>query len=124
MEKVLYKELSFGIIGAVFDVYNTLGSGYQEKYYERALAVEFRKRSIIFKEQYPVPLEYEGESIGRYAVDFLINNKIVLELKKGDYFSPSNIKQVIAYLKALKLQLGILVNFTSRGVKFKRILNL
>jgi GxxExxY protein len=62
--------------------------------------------------------------IGRYFLDFLVDNKIVVEIKKGDYFSKKNIEQVKAYLKVTNLKLAVLVNFTSSGVKFLRILNI
>jgi len=121
---LIYPELSYKIIGILFDVYNKLGPGYQEKYYQRAIASAFRKQRFAFREQVPIPLIYLEEKIGRYFLDFLIENKIVLEIKRGDRFSRKDIEQVYAYLKAKKLKLGLLANLTNRGVKFKRILNI
>jgi len=69
------------------------------------------------------PLAYGGKTIGRYYLDFLIADKIVLEIKKGDRFLKTNIDQVYAYLKRFNLKLGILANFTKGGLKFKRIVN-
>ncbi|MDD5551634.1 MAG: GxxExxY protein [Candidatus Pacebacteria bacterium] len=121
---LIYPELSYRIIGIMFEVYNNLGVGYQEKYYQRAIAAVFKKEKLNFQEQVLVPLKYLDEKIGRYFLDFLIEDKIILEIKKGDRFSRKDIEQVYAYLKARKLKLGLLVNFTNNGVKFKRILNL
>jgi GxxExxY protein len=123
MDKVVYKELSYEIIGAIFEVFRECGYGYKEKYYEEAIAKEFADRKIKFKRQIPYKLKYKGEIIGNYRFDFLVEEKIIVELKRGDYFSKNNITQTSQYLKATKLKLGILVNITSNGVKFKRILN-
>lgn len=121
---LIYPKTCYKIIGILFDVYNELGSGYQEKYYQRAIASAFRKNKIIFKEQVYTPLKYAGSKIGNYYLDFLIADKIILEIKRGNYFARTNIQQVFAYLKANNLKLGILVNFTTSGIKFKRIVNL
>src|SRR3989344_4718542 len=99
MIKLIEKDLSYKIVGILFDVYNSLGGGYQEKYYERAIAKELTVNKIGFKEQIHVPLSYKGDSIGRYFLDFLIENKIVLEIKVGSKFYVRDIKQVLSYLK-------------------------
>jgi len=122
--KVIHKELSYKVVGILFEVYNELGFGYQEKYYEKALEKCFIAEHVAFKKQVPFDLKFKNEVIGRYYLDFLIDNKIVLEIKKGNYFPKRNISQVKEYLKVTGLKLAILANFTSTGVKFLRILNL
>ena len=122
--ELIYPELSYKIIGLLYDVSNRLGSGYKEKYYQRALATEFKKAKLNFTEQVRIPLIYNGTKIGNYILDFLIENKVALEIKKDNRFSRTNIEQVMAYLKTFKLKLGILANFTSEGVKYRRILNI
>jgi GxxExxY protein len=121
---LIYPELSYKIIGIMFEVYNNLGPGHKEIYYQKAIAVAFRKNKIKFEEQVLVPLKYLNEKIGRYFLDFLVENKIVLEIKRGDRFSRRDIEQLYSYLKAKNLKLGLLINFTNGGVKFRRILNL
>ncbi len=121
---ILYPELSYKIVGVLFEVYNELGYGYQEKYYEKAIAKYFDMQNIKFKRQAPYKIRIKGEIIGRYYLDFLVENKIVLEIKKGNYFPKQNIEQVNAYLKVTNLQLGILANFTSNNVKFMRLVNI
>lgn len=123
-EKIVYADLSYKIMGIVFSIFNDLGYGYQEKYYQKALAIAFRLQGVVFKEQVYCPLLYGGEKIGSYFLDFLIDDKIVLELKRADHFSKSAIDQIYAYLRATKLKLGIVLIFTGNGVKFKRIVNL
>jgi len=121
---LVYPELSYKIIGALFEVYNELGSGYQEKYYQKATAALFRNLGLNFKEQPWSPLIFKNTKIGDYYFDFLVDDKIVLELKRKERFSRRDIEQVFAYLKVRKLKLGILAYFTNSGVRFKRILNL
>lgn len=121
--KVIYKELSYEIVGAAFAVYNELGYGFKEKYYEDALAKEFDKNSIKYKKQLPCKLKYKDEIIGTYRFDFLVEDKIVVELKRGDFYSKNNLTQTLQYLKASNLKLAILINMTSKGIRFKRILN-
>ena len=120
---LIQPELSYKIVGALFSVYNELGAGHHEKYYQRAVASALRDSGINFKEQVSIPLNFRGANIGRYQLDFLVENKIVLELKKGDKFSKRNIDQVLQYLKSSDLPLAILANFSSDKVSFKRIVN-
>ena len=123
MSNILYKELSYQVVGALFDTFKTLGSNYQEKYCQRAVEKFLTKRKIPFKRELPVEVEIEGGSIGRHFLDFLINNSVVLEIKKGNRQNMSDIKQVLMYLKTTGLKLGILAYFGSNGVKYKRIIN-
>ena len=123
-DKVIYKELSYEIVGSAFEVFKELGYGFKERYYEDAITRELKNRGINFKRQIPYKLKYKGEIIGNYRFDFLIEDKIIVELKRGDYFSRNNMTQALQYLKASNLKLAILINISSGGVKFKRILNL
>ncbi|PIR93232.1 GxxExxY protein [Candidatus Falkowbacteria bacterium CG10_big_fil_rev_8_21_14_0_10_43_10] len=122
--EVIYPRLSYKIVGILFDVFNELGYGYQEKFYERATEKYLIKRNINYQKQKGHKVYINREFIGIYYLDFLIDDKIILELKKGNYFPKQNIDQVNAYLHATGLKLGILANFTSTGVKYKRLLNI
>jgi len=124
MGKVIYPQLSYKIIGILYKVYNKIGFGYQEKYYQRALKVELERQKIIFKEQFPISLRYDQVNIGKYYIDFLIDNKIVLELKTEERFYDRDYRQILSYLKSTKLKLGILARFSKKGVYYRRILNL
>jgi GxxExxY protein len=121
---LIYPELCYQIIGILFEIYREFGSGYQEKYYQKLTALEFKRCGLDYKEQVAIPLIYKGNRIGNYFLDFLIENKVVLELKRGEKFSRKNIEQIYSYLKATGLKLGIIANFTKSGVRFKRIVNL
>jgi GxxExxY protein len=116
---LVYPELSYQIIGILFEVYNELGPGYHEKYYQRAIAVGLKRSNLSFREQVHVSLIFKGEKIGNYYLDFLIADKIILEIKKGERFSKRNIDQILTYLKAKKLKLGIIANFGQKELKFR-----
>lgn len=123
-DKVIYPELSYKLIGIMFDVYNELGGGLKEKIYENAAKEAFKKENIGFKQQLYIPVMYKEKNVGKYFLDFLVEEQIVLELKVGDRFRKTNIDQIYQYLKSTGLKLGILVNFDSKEVKYKRILNI
>lgn len=123
MEKVIYPELSYKVVGVVFNVYNELGFGYQEKYYYRGIKNGLIEEGLKVEEQLVAKLLSGGKTIGRYFLDFLIDNKLVLELKVANKVYPKHVKQVLGYLKANNLKLGIIAVFTKDGVIIKRILN-
>lgn len=122
-DDLLYPDLSYKIVGVLFDVYNKLGHGYQEKHYEKAVALALDSVGLKYKEQLSIPLNFDGKSIGKYFIDLLIEDKIVVELKRGERVAKGNIDQIRNYLKTTGLQLGILAQFTTNGVKFRRIVN-
>jgi len=105
-------------------VFDELGPGHSEKSYQRALAIALRAKDLQFKEQVYYKLKFRDEIVGRGYLDFLVDEKVILELKKDVNFSKTHIEQVLNYIKLSKLKLGILLNFTKEGVKFKRIVNI
>jgi GxxExxY protein len=121
---LVHPELSYRILGVLFEVWKQIGFGHKEKFYQKAVTRELKHSKISFQEQLPAKINYKGEFLGIYYFDYLIENKIVLELKVRNYFSRKDIQQVYAYLKAKKLQLGIVAHFTASGVKFKRVVNI
>ncbi|MDP2741786.1 MAG: GxxExxY protein [bacterium] len=121
---LVYPELSYQIVGVLFTVFNALGYGYREKYYQRAIQEELKKLQMPFQEQISFPVVFKGQIIGRQIFDFLIDKKVVLEIKRGNFFSKTDIVQTTGYLKTANLKLGILARFSSKGLKFKRIINI
>lgn len=120
---VLYPDISYKLVGILFKVYNNLGYGYNERVYQNATAVLLKEMHISFQEQAIFKVYMNDKIINRGFADFVIENKIILELKKGNSFNKNNIEQIYTYLKMSKLKLGILANYTSSGVLFKRIIN-
>jgi GxxExxY protein len=110
-------ELAEAVIGAAIEVHRHLGPGYLEGAYEQALAIELRLRGIEFERQVPIPLSYKGYEIGEGRVDFLVRKELVVELKAVESTLPVHKTQVISYLKALSLHLGLLINFNVRVLK-------
>lgn len=123
-DNLLFPELSYEIVGAAYEVFNGIGYGHQEKFYQRALAKVFAEKKIPYKEQVYTPLKFKDEVIGRQYLDFLVDGKVIVELKKDARFSKAHIDQVISYLRTSDIQLAILINFAESGVVFKRIVNL
>lgn len=122
MADLVYPELSYKIVGLLYKIYNKLGGGYQEKYYQQAVRRELFAENIPFLEQVKVDLNYNGKKIGRYFLDFMIDHKIILELKITPTFSSRDIMQVLNYLKQCNLELGILASLNRNTIVYKRIL--
>jgi GxxExxY protein len=110
-------------IGAAIEVHSLLGAGFLESVYEQALAIELGLRGIPFQRQHPIALTYKNELVGEARLDFLIGGKLILELKAVDAIHPIHHAQVLNYLKATRLQLGLLMNFNVEQMKdgIKRI---
>ncbi len=123
MAELIYPELSYKIVGILFKVHSKLGGKYQEKYYQRAVALALKEEGLSYEKEIVVDLTFNGEKIGKYFLDFLIEDKVVLELKATPRFNREDFRQVAAYLKAKKLKLGILANFRGEQLTYKRILN-
>jgi GxxExxY protein len=121
-KKIIHKELSYRLMGILYAVYNALGPGYQEKYYQKAIKLYLMKEQIPYLEQVRADLIIKGQVIGRYYIDFVIDHKIVLEIKSRLNFSKRDVLQVLGYLKQSGLELGILASFSTEGLKSKRIL--
>ncbi len=121
---LVYPELSYEIIGCAYEVWDELGPGHLEKVYQKSLGIAFGIRKIAFEEQIPYQLKFKNEIVGKGILDFLVDKKVIVELKKDNLFSKSHIEQVLNYLKLSKCKLAILINFTKEGIKFKRIVNI
>jgi GxxExxY protein len=121
---LVYPELSYQLVGCAFEVFNELGPGHVEKNYQKAFATMLNLKSLAFKEQVYYPLVFKGKVIGKNFLDFLVEDKVIIELKKDQFFSKTHIDQVLNYLKLSNLNLAILINFSKTGVTSKRIINI
>ncbi|MFA6193907.1 MAG: GxxExxY protein [Parcubacteria group bacterium] len=122
--ELIYKDECYQIIGACFEVYNKLGYGHKEKFYQEAIEEILREKKVEFKRELRAKVKFGEKDLGIYCFDFLVFNKIVVEIKKRNYFSIKDINQLYAYLKAMGLKLGLLIHFTNTGVKYRRIINI
>jgi len=121
MEKEFYhKELTYQIIGAAFEVYKLLGYGFLEKVYENALIKELQLKGLHATGQYPIKVNYKGAEVGDYYADILVEDKVIVELKTGEAFSPIDEAQLVNYLKATSIKVGLLINFGPQKCEHKR----
>ncbi len=112
LEPILHKELSHAIVGAAIEVHRRIGPGMIERVYQNALAHEFAYRAIPFVAQAPISIIYRGEvKVGEFLADFIVDDKIILEIKAVERYHPVHRAQVYSYLGAAKLNLGMLINF-------------
>jgi GxxExxY protein len=121
--KLIYPELSYILMGILVEVHNKLGTKYQEKHYQKAIEIKLKELKISYQKELGVDINFENEKIGKLFIDFLIDNKIVLEIKKTPSISKDHIKQVLRYLNALNLKLGIIANFQHKKLEYVRVLN-
>lgn len=122
-KEIIEKELSYILVGILFEVHSSLGGVYQEKYYQRAVESSFKRKNIKFERELMVDLFLGDDKIGKYFLDFLVEGRIVLEIKAVPRLLPIHFRQVSAYLKSKNLDLGIIANFRGDKLVFKRILN-
>lgn len=115
----LHKELSNKIIGAFYNVYNNLGFGFLEKVYENALLIELKNMRLKCEKQKPIRVKYNGVTVGEYFADIIVENKIILELKATEDICEEHEMQLINYLKATEIEIGLLLNFGKKP-EFKR----
>lgn len=116
----LYGDLTYQIRGACFEVWNVLGGGLRERTIQQALERELRKRGIAFQPQARFPICYDGEVVGTYIPDFVVEEKVVLELKRKPMLTRDDERQFWRYLYATPYRIGLLINFGPKGVEIKR----
>ncbi len=121
-DKILHQEITEKIIKGFYTVYNTLGHGFLEKVYENALAMELRKLGLQAEQQKKIEVFYDGQLIGEYYADILVDGLVILELKTTDAITPGHEAQIINYLKATKIEVGLLFNFGPKPQFIRRIL--
>jgi GxxExxY protein len=123
MKEFKYKEITEKIIGAAMRVHAALGNGFQEVIYQRALAIEFRRIGLSFVREFNMKVYYLGEEVGERRVDFFVEEKIMVELKAIIKLESVNFTQARNYLEAYNLEVGLLLNFGSISLEYKRIEN-
>ena len=114
-------ELTYAIRGCVYEVYRKLGCGFLEKVYERALQIELKLQGMQVESQVPIEVRYKGEAVGEYFADLIVNRSVILELKAQQHMPPGCEAQLLNYLNATGMQLGLLVNFAYPKATIKRI---
>ncbi|MCK5472757.1 MAG: GxxExxY protein [Planctomycetes bacterium] len=124
IEKInlIHKETTGKIIGLAMEIYNQLGRGFLESVYEEAFAYELKLNKINFKRQEPVDVYYKGKKIKQFVCDLIVEDKVIVELKAIKRITELEIAQTINYLNAVKYEVGLLINFGSKSLEFKRLI--
>jgi len=117
-----YSDITEKIIGCCMRVHNNLGNGFQEVIYQRALAIEFTKINLSFETEVEMPIFYDEQNIGTRRVDFMVEEKISIELKALTKLENVHLAQALNYLEAFKLEIGLLINFGNTKLEFKRLI--
>ena len=118
-----YSELTSKIIGCAMTVHKSLGNGFQEVIYQRALEIEMSMEKLAFNREFEMPIFYRDQQIGTRRVDFLVENNISVELKAITKLEDVHFAQAINYLEAYNLEIGLLINFGENSLNFKRLTN-
>jgi GxxExxY protein len=119
--KIIHKDLSYKIIGLAMEVHGRLGHGFLEKVYENALMLLLRREGINARQQHSIKVYFEGEIVGDYIVDILIDEKVILEIKALDDIRDVHRAQVLNYLNATRLSLAIILNFGRTKLEYERL---
>lgn len=122
MEEYLYNDLTHAIIGIAYKVYNTLGYGVREQYVHRAFSSEFDAVKLSYVHEFSISLIYNGKKIGDYRLDFIVDDKVIVEIKIVPVMKQAHIKQALEYLRTTKKKLALLIFFTPQCVQIKRII--
>ncbi|MCW5961830.1 MAG: GxxExxY protein [Pyrinomonadaceae bacterium] len=121
-EKILYKDLSYKVVGLAIKVRKELGFGFLEKVYENALMILLEENGIEAKQQFPIKVSFHGRIVGDYIADILVENQIILELKAQDRIIDAHKAQTLNYLRATNLRLAILLNFGKDRLDHERLI--
>lgn len=125
MVKAEYKhsEITEVIIGCAMRVHSKLGNGFPEVIYQRAFEIELSKTALKIEREVSQNVYYDGEIIGKRKIDFLVNKIILIEVKAASGFDPAHFNQILNYLEAFQLEIGLLINFGAKKLEFKRVTN-
>lgn len=118
-----HEDITHKIIGCAMKVHSTLGNGFQEVIYQRALAIEMEKQGLGFKREMEMSIFYEGIDIGTRRVDFFVEDSIMVELKALIKLEEVHLAQAMNYCQAYNLPIGLLINFGAKSLEFKRVYN-
>ncbi len=118
--KILHKELSYKIVGCFFNVFNELGPAHKEQIYHKALCIEFKSNGIAFSDNKKLQVKYKDQDIGVYQPDFVVEDKIIVEIKSTLQMPKVFEKQLYYYLRGTKYNVGYLVNFGSEKLEIRR----
>ncbi|MEI7470265.1 MAG: GxxExxY protein [Chloroflexota bacterium] len=115
-----HEEITKAVIGCAFEVINELGVGFVESVYENALLLALRQKGLVVTAQYPIKVFFRGERVGDFYADLLVEHKVIIELKAVKALAPEHQAQIINYLNATGIEVGLLINFGNPKLEYKR----
>jgi GxxExxY protein len=118
---MLHEEITQKVLEACFEVANELGAGFLESVYQNALLIAFQEKQLRVAAQRPIDVQFRGQVVGHFCADFLINDRVIVEIKAVNALLPEHQAQVINYLKAAGIEIGLLVNFGKQKLEYKRL---
>ena len=121
MKEILYKELSYKIVGIAMEIHNELGHGFLEKVYENAMLLLLNESSIYSESQKSIDIYFRGRNVGHYIADILVENQIIVELKSAQGIGESHRIQALNYLKATGIKLALIINFGKDKLEVERV---
>ncbi len=121
MKEEINDELTYKIIGCAMKVHSTLGNGFQEVIYQRCLAIEMEKQGLLFAREQEMPIYYDDIEVGTRRADFIVENKVIVEIKAIIQLEDVHLAQGLNYLQAYKIDKGLLINFGSKSLEVKRL---
>jgi GxxExxY protein len=121
MDSLLHSDITGEILKAFYKVYNELGYGFLEKVYENSLAFELQANGLFVQQQLPINVFYNGKIAGEYFADLIVENKVIIEIKTASAIDKSHEAQLLNYLKATKIEVGLVLNFGQKPEKVRKV---
>lgn len=121
-EKLLYKDLTYKIIGLAMEVYNELGYGFLEKVYEEAMIVQLNENKLKYDQQPKFEVVFKNKIVGEFYPDLIVDNKVIIELKTSEKIIDFHRSQLLNYLKVTKLRVGLIINFSKSKLEYERLI--
>ena len=115
-----FEEITHKIIGCAYKVFNTLGFGFLESVYQKALFIELEKAGLLAEAEKPLKVFYDGHVVGNFEVDVFVEHEVIVELKSVEYLAKNHEVQLVNYLNGIEKEVGLLINFGPGGVQVKR----
>ena len=122
-KELKYSEITGKIIGAAMKVHTTLGRGFQEIIYQRAMEIEMAKQGLKFQREMEMEVFYDGQKVGTRRADFFVEDKVMVELKAVSLLEDVHLAQAINYLEAYNMEVGLLINFGTKSLEFRRLIH-
>ncbi|MFN8673082.1 MAG: GxxExxY protein [Candidatus Sericytochromatia bacterium] len=121
-EKLLYKNLTYKIIGLAMEIYNQLGYGFLEKVYENAFVIQLEESNLLYTQQKKFNVLFKNKIVGEFCPDIIVENKVIIEIKTCETIIDAHRSQILNYLKTTSLRVGLIINFSKTKLEYERLI--